>query len=118
MKIQDFYIKIGGDYNEVLSRLMNENMIKKFILKFKSDDSYKLLVESFEKEDYKTAFRAVHTLKGVCSTLGFGNLYKISFDLTEELRNWDSIDYENASRLMTILKKRYNETFELIDSIE
>ena len=43
------------------------------------------------------AFRAVHTLKGICLNLGFDTLYKASFELTEKLR--DDILME-ARRLM------------------
>ena len=32
------------------------------------------------------AFRAAHTLKGVCMNLGFDHLYKPSFEITESLR--------------------------------
>jgi len=34
----------------------------------------------------KEAFRAAHTLKGVCQNLGFTNLYQPTCDLTEVLR--------------------------------
>ena len=34
----------------------------------------------------KEAFRAAHTLKGVCQNLGFTNLYQPTYDLTEVLR--------------------------------
>ena len=36
--------------------------------------------------DTTTAFRAVHTLKGVAQTLGFDGLYRAAFALTEEMR--------------------------------
>ena len=32
------------------------------------------------------AFRAAHTLKGVCMNLGFDHLYNPSFEITESLR--------------------------------
>lgn len=87
MTLKDFYSAVGGNYDEVLSRLVSERLITKFVLKFKDDDSFALLESAVEANDYKTAFRASHTLKGVCSTLGFSTLFKSSSELTEYLRN-------------------------------
>lgn len=33
MTLQECYVKIGGDYNDILHRFMNENMVRKFVLK-------------------------------------------------------------------------------------
>ena len=87
MTLQECYVKIGGDYNDILHRFMNENMIHKFVLKFPQDNNMALFEESWAKKDYKTAFRAMHTLKGVAVNLGFTALYNVSSALTEKLRS-------------------------------
>ena len=61
-------------------------LVEKFARKFLDDPSYQTLVETMDKADYEEAFRAAHTLKGVCANLGFTQLFKVSSDLTEELR--------------------------------
>ena len=33
MTLQEFYARVGGDYNATLSRLPSEALVKKFILK-------------------------------------------------------------------------------------
>ena len=38
MTLQECYVKIGGDYNDILHRFMNENMVRKFVLKFPQDN--------------------------------------------------------------------------------
>ena len=43
-------------------------------------------VRRWLKGDAETAFRAAHTLKGLCLNLGFESLYKVDAALTEELR--------------------------------
>ena len=70
MTLQECYVKIGGDYNDILHRFMNENMVRKFVLKFPQDNNMALFEESWAKKDYETAFRAMHTLKGVAVNLG------------------------------------------------
>ena len=66
MSLTECYIALGGSYEEVLSRLSSERLVNKFVLKFLTDPSYDLLVRSMESKDWPEAFRAAHTIKGVC----------------------------------------------------
>lgn len=86
MTLQECYAALGGNYDEVLGRLRSENLVKKFVLKFLDDPSYDLLCRSMEGQDYGEAFRAAHTLKGVCQNLSFTRLYSSSAPLCEALR--------------------------------
>lgn len=86
MTIEECYKEMGADYAEVLKRLYSEAMIRKFVLLFLKDDSFQNLEEGLAKQDVKEAFRAAHTLKGVCQNLGFSNLYTPTYVLTETLR--------------------------------
>ena len=69
----------GADYQNTLNRFPNEAFIKKFVLKFLDDNSYANLKEAIAAGNVEEAFRAAHTLKGVCLNLGFDNLYKSEF---------------------------------------
>ena len=89
MELKEVYEKIGGDYDDVVRRLMGEKLVRKFLLKFLDDKSYADLERTLSEGDYKEAFRAAHTLKGVCLNLGFTELYKVSAELTELLRGRD-----------------------------
>ena len=86
MTIQECYKEMGADYEEVFHRLPRESMVRKFALMFLNDDSYPKLEQALKEENVKEAFRAAHTLKGVCQNLGFTNLYQPTYDLTEVLR--------------------------------
>lgn len=86
MTIQECYKKMGADYEDVLKRLYSEGMIRKFARMFLDDDSYPKLERSLKEENVEEAFRAAHTLKGVCQNLGFTNLYQPTYELTEVLR--------------------------------
>lgn len=108
MNLQVFYEKVGGSYSEVLNRLINDRLITKFLLKFPSDPSYAVLSVSIDHEDYEEAFRAAHTLKGVCLNLGLSNLAQTATDLAELLRSVDDqIDQEELIKLMNQIKKEY-----------
>lgn len=110
MTLQECYVKIGGDYNDILHRFMNENMVRKF----PQDNNMALFEESWAKKDYETAFRAMHTLKGVAVNLGFTALYNVSSALTEKLR---SHEYDNLDGLIADVKKQYDIVIEAIAAL-
>ena len=87
MTIQECYKAIGGNYEDVLGRLNNEALIRKFAVMFLEDSSYMQLKQAMADKNYEEAFRSAHTLKGVCQNLSFDCLYEVSHNLTELLRD-------------------------------
>jgi HPt (histidine-containing phosphotransfer) domain-containing protein len=69
-----------------MNRLMTEARVTKFALRFLDDPSYRLLTQSLAAEDWGEAFRAAHTIKGVCQNLSFTSLGNAAEALTEALR--------------------------------
>ena len=86
MNIEECYNRMGGDYAQVLLRLPSGALVKKFITKFLDDGTYQELCRAMEQGDRELAFRAAHTLKGVCANLGLERLRRSSSELTELLR--------------------------------
>lgn len=86
MTLDELYQRAGGSCAETLRRIPNEAMLLRFILKFRDDPTYRQLCDSIQAQDWETAFRAAHTLKGVAQNLGFDGLYRSSSALTEHLR--------------------------------
>lgn len=86
MTIEECYNTLGGNYKNALSRLMNDNLIKRFILKFPADKSYGNMVAAMEAHDTDVAFREAHTLKGVSRNLAFDQLDSSVSEITEHLR--------------------------------
>ena len=86
MTLQACYSALGGSYEEVISRLRSERLVQKFVLKFLDDKSIELLRTSMAEENYEEAFRAAHTIKGICQNLSFTRLYESSSALSEALR--------------------------------
>lgn len=87
MTLQECYTALGGDYEGVLARLRSERLVQKFVLKFLADQSYETLCASMEEKNYEEAFRAAHTIKGVCQNLAFDRLLKSSSEMSEALRH-------------------------------
>lgn len=55
---------------------------------------FRVCARLLEEKNAKEAFRMAHTLKGICSNLGFDELYKASYDLTEDLRDGELSGFE------------------------
>lgn len=87
MTLQECYTAMGGNYQDVIGRLRSERLVTKFVVKFLEDDSYALLLRSMDEKNYEEAFRAAHTMKGVCQNLSFTRLFEVSNRLNEALRN-------------------------------
>lgn len=86
MNVKECYEAFGGNYDECFSRLRTNERIVKFLTKMAEDGSYELLLKSLEERNMPEAFRAAHTLKGVCLNLSVTRLFTSSSRLTEALR--------------------------------
>ena len=113
MTIQECYAALEGDYEEVLGRLYSDALVEKFVGKFLNDQSFQLLESSLKAGGYEEAFRAAHTLKGVCQNLSFTKLHQSSHEITEALR---TKDYERALQLFPQVEADYIQTAQAIRS--
>ncbi len=115
MDLKTCYERMGGDYEAVMSRLRQEERVVKFLRLFLADESFPQLTQALPAQDWATAFRAAHSLKGVALNLGLTALAQSSSELTECLRPgsptqdpaplYQSVkdDYEKARAAITAL---------------
>lgn len=86
MTLKECYNAMEADYDGVMCRLLTEDRVRKYLLKSMDNQLLAGLCSSLEKKDYKEAFRAAHSLKGVCQNLGLTKLEVSSSEMTEMLR--------------------------------
>lgn len=111
MTLQECYAALGGDYEDVVARLRSERLVRKFVLRFLEDQSYGLFCASMEEKNYEEAFRATHTIKGICQNLSFIRLLKSSSEMADALRyGWTP----QADELKGQLAEDYRVTVEAI----
>lgn len=115
MTLQECYAAMEGDYQDALGRLRSDRLVQKFVLKFLADGSYDLLTQSMEEENYAEAFRAAHTIKGVCQNLGLTKLLNSSSELAEALRNGFTPE---AIPLTERVKADYRQTMTAIQTFQ
>lgn len=112
MTVQECYEAMGADYKEVLRRLGNAERVERFLLKFPEDRSYEELIRAMESGDCESAFRAAHTLKGICLNLSLTPLAESSIALTESLRGGERS--EETGSLFEAVIRDYDRTIQAI----
>lgn len=115
MTVKECYEQMGADYEGVLGRLRSEGLIKKFAKKFLDDGSFQSLKDNLAQGNGEEAFRAAHTLKGVCQNLGFDNFYQVSFNITEKLRGGET---DGCEELFAKVEEQYKKTTDAIHMME
>ncbi len=109
MTLEQCYAAFGGSYEDIKGRLGNDALIERFARKFLNDGNFAKLRDSIEAGDYGEAFRAAHTLKGVCQNLSFQRLAASCGELTEELRHYETepVDAGRAGSLLDTVSEDY-----------
>lgn len=110
MTMEECYQEMGGDYAEVSVRLPSLRLIEKFVGRFLEDKSFEMLCRAMDAGDRAEAFRAAHTLKGVCANLSFSRLLNSVGRLTEELRPETDTIPDTAASLMEEVQRDYQVT--------
>ncbi len=114
MTIQECYQELGGDFAPVERRLRSVSLVKRFITKFLDDSSFSELCRAMQDGRREEAFRAAHTLKGVCANLGFDRLLASASQLTETLRPETGTIPEDAAQLLEEVRRDYEEVVSAI----
>ena len=112
MDLAKLYERIGGNYEDILSRLTKEERIAKFLGRLESTGDFENLEKALLEKDYETAFRCAHNLKGVSLNLNLGNLSKTSEVLCEELRGMNP--QGDVSAMFENVKRDYYDVIEAI----
>jgi len=116
MTLEECIAVAGGDYQEVLSRLMMPALIEKFLFRFPEDATMSNLEAALAAGDAPTAFREAHTLKGVCANLGLANLEHSSSELTEVLRNQTSLNGVDYAEKLDRVRQDYRVAVDAIEA--
>ena len=116
MTVQECYAAFGGNYDEVVSRLRTDDRIKRFLQMTLNDGSYQLLIDSIAANNADEAFRAAHTLKGVCGNLSITRFGESSSALCEYLREKRIID-DTAMSMLETVKADYALTVDCIKQL-
>lgn len=116
MTVKECYEIMKGDYDDVVSRLRTDERIKKFLLKVLDDPSFAQLCNAMTENNVEEAFRAAHTLKGVCKNMSLTGLAYSASNLTEALRGRTEFGGD-VDQLFKKVKKDYALTMACIQML-
>ena len=117
MTVKECYDAMGADYVDVFGRLRKDERIQKFLMKVLNDQSFALLCNSLEARDMAEAFRAAHTLKGVCQNLSLTRLYESASEMSELLRNRQEYG-EDLEPILARVREDYEVTVSCIRGLQ
>lgn len=115
MAVRECYDAIGGNYNEIMGRMMTEERVLKFLKMFLKDETIYTLDKEIANQNYEDAFRAAHTMKGLCQNMAFTWLHEPVEELTECLRN--SANLADVPKYLAQVKERYEVTRREIEKL-
>ena len=115
--VEQCYAQLHGDYADIIRRMRTDERVVKFLAMLLRDDSFNQLETALNNEDYETAFRAAHTLKGVLLNLSLTAQAEVISELTEVLRRQQPDEkigplFERASAAYAELMSGINELLE------
>ena len=107
----------GFSIKDAMQRFMNnEQLWIKFLKKFKADTSYADLVQAVEGGEWKKAFEAAHTLKGITGNLALSRFNELISEQTDYLREPVN-DFGAAAEMMPRIAEIYDNTIKIIDEV-
>ena len=112
--IQQFYENINGNYQEAISRMKDDERIKKYLKFFLADDSFEKLKIAIENNNCEEAFKSAHTLKGVSQNMAFTDLSNSVVEITELLR---SGNLPEAIKIYPIVSNKYKLVIDEINKV-
>ena len=116
MTVEKCYEIMKGDYKEVLSRISNDEKIKKLLVKLLNDKSFVQLCNAMDKGDFEEASRAANTLKGLSKNLAITALTYSVGNLLEALKGRKGYD-DYLATLFKKMKKDYALTMACIQML-
>lgn len=86
MTLEECYAQMDGDLCKALAVMETRERLARYLARFADDPTARLLFASMREGRMDDAFRAAHTLKGLCAGLGLTHLGESCSRLTGALR--------------------------------
>ena len=116
MSLEECYEILEADYNDVMSRLITEERVKKYLCKVPGDSNFADFRTKLDEKDYEVAFRCVHNIKGIGLNLGLSKLVEKSSCICEELRHGEP--KTDIAPMVEVLYQEYEKIRNTISQIE
>lgn len=116
MTVKECYERMGANYDEALSRLLDDARIKKYLLKYAENSELGELTRALSNKNYQDAFLHAHNIKGFGLNLSLVKLFVTSDRLCEALRN--GVPKEDPEPLFQAVKEAHEDLFAAVNELE
>ena len=114
MTVDACYKAMEGDYAAALGVLESESRVRRYLLRFLGDPTARMLVAALADGRWADAFRAAHTLKGLCRGLGLTRLHASCSALTDALRGGGPLE---DAQLGAQVKAEYGRVVQAVSAL-
>jgi len=105
----------GVDIKTAMNRFMgNEALLMRFLKKFDQDPNYELFKKCMEEKQYDEAFKAAHTLKGLCGNLSLSGMFDVVSREVEALR---AKEYQKAEGILPEVVEEYERVVKILGEV-
>lgn len=115
MTVSEFYDNIKGDYEEISSRVLSDERIRKYLYIFLQDKTFTKLCTELDNQSPENAFIYAHTLKGISQNLSLSPLFVQAELITQALRN---NNLKKATSVLPELSKEYARVILAIENLK
>ncbi len=113
--IREKLVEAGVDVKSALDRFMGrDDLLLRFLKKFGEDPNYELFKDSMAEKKYEEAFKAAHSLKGVCGNLSMVSLFQTISKEVEFLRGQQ---YEEAEKMLPQVVEEYDKSVAVLKTL-
>lgn len=113
MTLTECYKKIDANYDEVIERLLTEDRVQKYTLRFLTIPDFENLKQAHGAGDFELMQRHSHTLKGIALNLSFKNLAEKSAKMKDVIAA-GSRDKAETDLLYSEIETEYNKVISII----
>ncbi len=107
--------RAGVNLETALERFMgNEELLMACLTKLSQDVNYGLFKAAMEEKRYEDAFKAAHSLKGMCGNLSLDSLYEAMSKEVEFLR---AGMHSEAEAFFPEVARKFEETVEILEAL-
>lgn len=116
MTVKELYEALDENYNEVHSRLDNDEWIAKYLIKFQDGDYKMIMNRAINEGDWVEGFKMAHSIKGLALNLGLGKLADTSVALSDALR--DGAPKTDITGMLLELNHEYDRVIGIIAELD
>ena len=116
MTLKECYDFMGGDYNDAVARLINDENVARFLKKFLDNKDFEKMEEAILEKNYQEVFSTSHNLKGMAANLSLTKLTRSCSDICEQVRHGEpKVDLQS---LLETAKSDYIKVVEVISELD